>query len=239
MIMEKDKTAKKRLLIMYHLQKSLNRKRGNKFITNGFELIKRRPIEDLEFAVRKSIRYHTKRRRFFDRLHSGVVFITVLTSSGAFLALMSRESKVAEIFAAITPIISFLDIAYDFSGKSVMYDRLQKRFSNLLIRIIEVKPSLDSSHELEVEQLTIEQDEPPTLKALAIMCYNEQAFAENLSPIYKIPCIQTLLINFISFDYWRPKVISENKFDCNLGLFFALISPVFIIMAILLLQLYG
>lgn len=164
-------------------------------------------MNNIEFNIRRSIRYHTKRRRFFDKLHRIVVFLTVICGSSAFVALMSDNQKIATWVTLVITLVSLLDLAIDFSGKSVLHDNLQRKFSDLLNKTIVCDDSNQKLKELEVDRILIEKDEPTALKALNILCHNEQCIAQGHDKdLYDISFWRKLLRNFFSFDGWEPKL---------------------------------
>jgi len=160
----------------------------------------------LEFAARKSIRYLTKRKRFFDNWHYLNVAVTALSGSGAFASLMSGGTEtIAKVLTGITAIASSLDLAVGFSKRGKQYDNLQKRFSDLLIKIIQSEKTKESLVQLEAERLQIEKDEPPTLIALDIFCHNEECRAQNkLDSLYQFGWFRRCLMHWWSFEGWSP-----------------------------------
>src|ERR1051325_4876413 len=55
----------------------------------------------LDFGIHKSIRYHTKRRAFFDGLHRVAMLAAVIGGSGTFFALIGEKTHVGQIAALV------------------------------------------------------------------------------------------------------------------------------------------
>ena len=167
----------------------------------------------LEFAARKSIRYLTKRKRFFDNWHYFGVAVTALSGSGAFASLMSDGTNtIAKILTGITAVASSLDLAVGFSKRGKQYDRLQKRFSDLLIETIKSERTEQKLKQLEAERLQIEKDEPPTLVALDIFCHNEECLAQDQKDnLYKFDFFHRCLMHWWSFEGMPRVLVSAKK----------------------------
>lgn len=162
-------------------------------------------IEDLEFSIHKSLRYLTKRKGFFDSLHHLSVVTTMISSTIVFATLFANYQTASKWIMFLIILISTIDISVGFSKKVDLYDNLQRRFTSLLIDITVKSHTEDNLKKWEIERLLIEQDEPPVLKVLDLICHNEQAIAQGDNDnIYKVSRLQSFLRHFWSFDNWRP-----------------------------------
>ncbi len=86
------------------------------------------------FYLNKSIRYFSKKRRFFDSLHRTSQTIILAGGSSAFTALFSEFSKFALYATALITLISLIGYIFDFAGKMKLYDDLYRRTVNLASR---------------------------------------------------------------------------------------------------------
>ena len=68
----------------------------------------------LDFGVHKSIRYHVKRRAFFDVMHRVAMLIAVIGGSAAFFALIGEKTEVGQIAALTVAIATALDLIFAF-----------------------------------------------------------------------------------------------------------------------------
>lgn len=173
----------------------------------------KREADGIEFDVRKSIRYHSKRRAFFNAWHYISLVITALSGTAAFASLVSESDKTLALWlTGIIAVITVLDLSIGFSRHSDAYNNLERKFADLLIKITLNDPSEANNKEWKTERLLIEKDEPPTLKVLEQVCYNEEALAQG-TPEYicHIPWLMMRLRHFFLFDGWNPILLSEKE----------------------------
>jgi len=135
--------------------------------------------DNLLLDIRRSIRYHNRRRMFFERLH--VIFSTFILLSGmtAFTTLLSemKDGKEYAIYASfIVALFSAVDIVVGTSKKARLYLDLSRRFINLeKSMIINNEISEETINKFHAKRLDIESEEPPVLKVLDSICHNELA----------------------------------------------------------------
>ncbi len=128
----------------------------------------------LLFGVRRSARYHEKRVRFFERLNRIILFLNVAGGSAAVVsALSSLGYGWIVAFASLVAAASALDLAVDTGGRARLHGDLKRRFIELEKRMNATNPDHAALVELTNARLEIEQDEPPTLRTLDILCHNE------------------------------------------------------------------
>lgn len=176
-------------------------------------------LYSLEFAVRKSIRYHSKRRKFFDSLDYFTKCVTTLTGSSAFVALLPATTLIvygyplALILTAIVAFFSTCDLVFGFSKKSQLHDGLQRKFSALLRLILLNNPTDDLVRKWQAERIEIEQDEPTHLTLLTDVCHNEEAIALDRYDyvLAGIKGWRSYLINWFSFDNFHNYLVSRNN----------------------------
>ena len=138
----------------------------------------RENIEGLNFDIEKSMRYHQRRRSFYDKIHKGFMFIVVLLGSASFsgpvetLSLGSLSS--AEIFAAIITVLATCVLVWNPSHKARDHEMLFRQFGELAIGIrTATKPDRTSYDAWLKERMNIETNEPPIYWALEADCDNE------------------------------------------------------------------
>ncbi len=78
----------------------------------------------LDFGVHKSIRYHVKRRAFFDVMHRVAMLIAVIGGSAAFFALIGEKTEVGQIAALTVAIATALDLIFAFPENAREHDKL-------------------------------------------------------------------------------------------------------------------
>lgn len=127
----------------------------------------------LTFRVDKSMRYHQRRRAFFDRCHRWVMFAVILSGSAAFADLVDPT------YAAVAgALLAALDLTLGFGMKARDHQLLYQRFAELH-RKLRGRPETPAKavDALRDECFMIEADEPPTMVALEVDCHNETARA--------------------------------------------------------------
>lgn len=146
-------------------------------------------IEQLEFSVDRSRRYHSRRQAFFDLCHKTVMVTVLLGGSGAFIQLASNGKIFAQILTAIVALAGIADLIFAFSHRARDHEMLYRRFSQLANDIaITASPTEQNYRQWVSRRLEIEADEPPIYCALDVSCHNQvvQAWgvkAEKASPL--------------------------------------------------------
>lgn len=163
--------------------------------------------EDLLFGVRRSVRYHNRRRSFFDRLHTIASAMNVIFGSAAVALVVGKLHEAAVISAAIVAALSAIDLVVGFSTKARLHNDLSKRFIRLEQRLLACrKPSRAELQDLNAARLEIEMDEPPALRVLDSICHNElvRAMGAEEENFKKIGLVQRLFAQF--FDLWAHTI---------------------------------
>ncbi len=131
---------------------------------------------DLLYGVRRSVRYHMRRRRFIEQWNSVIIISSVIFGVVAVAALIQNDALdlrlttiIAEIGAIVLAISTF---------------RLARQHADLCKRFILLEKELTSLQVDESEyaglnhiRLDIEMDEPPVLHVLNKLCDNDMVRA--------------------------------------------------------------
>lgn len=163
----------------------------------------------LDFGVHKSIRYHVKRRAFFDVMHRVAMLIAVIGGSAAFFALIGEKTEVGQIAALTVAIATALDLVFAFPENAREHDKLAERFSDLAVELA-LAPSgaVDGRRlaELKGKRLALERGEPTALDALNVICHNEEAEARGYDrdQIYRVGWGQKIFAQLITFPWFHP-----------------------------------
>ena len=130
---------------------------------------------DLLFGVRRSIRYHDRRERFFGLLHRLVAFSWILLGSYlayAYNGIDESQNTTCLVLTLALVAVSAADLVWGFAAKMALHQQLCHEFTNLETAI--VTDSGDSRYsEYKSRRTAIESREPPKLHALDILCHNE------------------------------------------------------------------
>ena len=130
---------------------------------------------NLLFGVRRSIRYHNARRKFFDRCHKITTAISLIFGSAAIFTVLSNAGEVYTIAAAaLVSIVAALDLVVGNADKARLHHDLSKRFIALEREIVSVREPTDEDLNLwTATRLGIESEEPPVKRVLDAMMHND------------------------------------------------------------------
>lgn len=157
----------------------------------------------LLFDVRRSVRYHNSRRAFYDRLDQVSNMLSVMLGSTAIYGVLEQSWKTVSLIAlGLVTGLSAINLVLASSQRARLHFDLARQFVELEKAIIKAAPNEEQLLELTDKRLTIEMDEPPVLRVLDALCYNEQVRAMGYSPEHqaKIGWFQRMMAPF--FD-WR------------------------------------
>lgn len=141
-------------------------------------------LHRLLFGVKRSVRYHAKRRQFFERCHRLIKIFALIAGSAAFVSVVKDNKLLAVTCTLITTFFSALDMIIKFSENARIHTELAQEFVDLQQMIVAVDEA-KSAVELQVilrglmaSRLKIETKEPPILRVLDTLCHNELLRAE-------------------------------------------------------------
>ncbi|OGT19263.1 MAG: hypothetical protein A2342_02460 [Gallionellales bacterium RIFOXYB12_FULL_54_9] len=134
----------------------------------------------LLFDVRRSVRYHDRRRSFFEQLHQITGGLTVLLSGSVLFDIARPGDSPSWLLAvsAIAAVLAAWDMVVGYAAKTSLHRDLKKRFAALEMDIVGGVESDETFAAYSLERLRIEQDEPPIYRALDLLCHNELLRAE-------------------------------------------------------------
>ena len=136
----------------------------------------------LQFNLGRSIRYHSRRRKFFYFWDTFTTFCSLVFSSTATYGVLSTNGKITLISGAIVTIFSSLSLVIGFSNKARDHFDFVKQYS--LLERMSIKEVLSEKllKQITDEKLSIESTEPVVLRVLNEMCWNEEAKAQGIKP---------------------------------------------------------
>ena len=158
---------------------------------------------ELVFDIRRSIRYHHRRRRHYQNIHNAVLFVALVSNSAAITAMWSGLLP-TQSFAAILPgvVVSVL-IGFDFVigslQKSGLHTDLARQFTELEKQLVGVTDDdIELLAGVQRQRLTIEVTEPPILQVLDTLCYNDEVRAQGYDKGRQIPvgAVQRFVADF-------------------------------------------
>ncbi|ENA0199942.1 hypothetical protein ABFI44_002106 [Salmonella enterica] len=132
--------------------------------------------EGLLFDVRRSVRYHNRRRACFDRLDQTTNVLSLIFGSAAIYGVLSQaNANWAVLSAAIVTVFSAVNLVVGSSQRARAHFDFARKFFELEQKMMLMPEVTDESLRLiTAERLSIEKDEPPVLRVLDSICYNEQ-----------------------------------------------------------------
>ena len=166
----------------------------------------------LLFGVRRSIRYHHRRRLFFDRLHQISTFLSAATGTATVASLLANASSLALLFGISVAVFSVIDLVVGAPQAARLHHDLARKFIALEKAMTAcTNPSQEDMIRFTNERLDIESEEPPVLKVLDAICHNELIRALGHDPKYyaKITWYQRLFAHF--FDIREHKIQLQTE----------------------------
>ena len=134
----------------------------------------------LLFDVRRSVRYHDRRRAFYEQLHQITSLLTVLMAGSVFfdLAKPVETANWLQAISVLAAIFAALDMVIGYSKRALLHSSLRERFALLEIDMVmgDAEDATWLNHQRV--RLMIEKDEPPVYKVLDGLCRNELLEAE-------------------------------------------------------------
>lgn len=130
----------------------------------------------LLFAVRRSARYHVRRRQFFDRMDFATKFLIIITGGATVISVNAESHNPwAKVFGSLVAVFSAIDLIIGCSGAARDHHDLVRRFLELEkeINLHSKAPNEELLIKLCNKRLEIEADEPPKLRILDLLCHNE------------------------------------------------------------------
>ncbi len=159
---------------------------------------------DVLFGVRLSIRYHAKRREFFETLHNLSSFTAVVLGSATAWAFLGDHRLLGMTAAMVVTFFGGLELVLGTIKRSHDHTDLGRKFTELEKRLLEDR-SESAVLEVERQRLDIQADEPPVLRVLSVICHNEQLRAQGFDELedsdefVPVTWIQRLLSQLVDF----------------------------------------
>ena len=133
-------------------------------------------VHDLLFAARRSVRYHTRRSLFFDRLNLSASAVSVLFGSAAMAALLGNAGQGWVMAAAgVVTLLSTINLVVGSTRMARLHADLARDFVALEKTIVssEKDGQAPAPADWLAKRLDIEAEEPPVLRVLDTLCHND------------------------------------------------------------------
>ncbi len=131
---------------------------------------------ELLFGVRRSVRYHSHRRRFFDSLGKFIKIFTVIGGVGTITTLLGRAPAIwTLVYAAAAGLFSTIDLVIGCAGSAKLHSDLAREFIQLERQMTKAGANLSDEQlgDFVCRRLEIEEKEPTILRVLDLVCHNE------------------------------------------------------------------
>ena len=164
-------------------------------------------LSDLLFGVRRSIRYHNHRRRFFDSLDKFTKILSAVAGSATIAAALGQSSFWTISLAAFVAIFSAINLVIGAGQAARLHSDLAKRFAALeRDMVLSNAATKDQLSKFVAERLMIEAEEPPIMRVLDSQCYNELCKALGYDDCHsvKVDPVQALFSQIV--DLWPSKI---------------------------------
>lgn len=132
----------------------------------------------LLFDLRRSVRYHDRRRAWFELLHRMAGLSALLLCAAVLFSAAGTTPAPPWLAAlAIAAGLVGVDVLAGFASSAARHQSLRARFIMLEAALL-----ADPAANHHITRLHIEADEPPIYRALDLLCHNEQMRADGHPP---------------------------------------------------------
>jgi hypothetical protein len=157
----------------------------------------------LLFGVQRSVRYHARRRQFFDRIGFITNFLTVISGGATVTVSIGPEPHriYTIIFGSLVAFFAAIDLIVGCSKTARDHNDLCRDFLGLQREIILAGNEITEKqiNEFIGKRLEIEEAEPPKLRVLDILCHNEliKASGKNIGHMVEVGKLQRWLADVL------------------------------------------
>lgn len=149
----------------------------------AFEVADEAKLNQLEFSVSVSVRYHSKRRAWFDALARWPSVVSLIAGSAAFVSISQGMPTLATVASAATALFGGANLVFGFAERARRHDELVRKFTLLAAEIAETaSPSHSDLRRWMGAKYRIEAEEPSPNNVLNVLCHNEEAEARGYGP---------------------------------------------------------
>lgn len=162
--------------------------------------------DSLLFDVRRSVRYHERRRNFYETWNLTTSALSLLFGSAAIYLVLKDHETLTVIAAAVVAVASTVDLVVNTSRMAHLHSDLCRRFIELeKTMVLHANRTTDDYNRIWAARLDIEKDEPPIKRIVDIICHNELVFAGGYdeSCYQPIPLYKRLSAHCFNWNY-RP-----------------------------------
>ena len=154
---------------------------------------------DLLFSIRRSVRYHMHRRRFYEAWNTYTITVALVGGSVSLVAFLGNYlHDYLPIFLAFVSLVAIIDLAFGPTvRKAGHHGELARCFIEL--EKIFAKGENLTKDQIEVatkQRLEIEASEPPIMRLLDVMCHYEiMKSIGHEKPLPRIPLWRRIIVH--------------------------------------------
>jgi hypothetical protein len=164
-------------------------------------------VEAIQFSVHVAMRYHLRRRAWYDRFHRASALVLALAGSSCAVAILGDLLPVAEVLSLGVAVAGAAELAFDFTGRARAEDALYRRFNALACDITAALDRTEAKlREWNARRLLIKADADDRLEVLRRMCHDLEAEARGYGPAarYRLWGVQRLFAQIASLPPLHP-----------------------------------
>ena len=170
------------------------------------------------FGVRRSVRYHVHRRRFFEFLTTATTTISFFGATGvgiSYYANVPGYEWLPVLFGGLVALVNALALSIGTSRMANLHADLARSFIDLESRFDPLGPLGDEDYQKRVnERLSIEANVPPTKRLLDVMCHFELMRAMGYKDKHpKIPWCRRIMANVLSQTTYAVSLQDQMEAD--------------------------
>lgn len=163
------------------------------------------------FGIRRSIRYHIKRRQHFDRWSRRIAILGTVSGVGTVTTLLGKAGEIwTLVFASAVSVFSILDLVVRTGDAAKVHADLARQFIDIEKGIVTVGApiTMEMLRQFEAKRLEVEAEEPPPLRVLDCVCHNEllRAMGYDESEKVDLTFLQRLFANYLD---WFPSSLRK------------------------------
>ena len=159
-------------------------------------------LHELTCRIRRSIRYHRARERFFRTWASAIAFISLVSGSSVVAAILTEMLVYFALTAgAVVALTQAAEMAFGISAKASTHNGLAVEFSALEAAMARVPDPDEAARRRFLEDtLRIEMREPPIKRYLDLICHNQVARAMGSDDVESLAWWQRLFAQYLNGD---------------------------------------
>lgn len=163
----------------------------------------------LSFSVQRSVRYHERRRNFYETWSMLTSGASLLFGSAAIATVLKGHENWVVFFSLLVAVLSTVDLVIGTTKMAHSHSDLGKRFIDLQKKMtLCSKPTADDYNSMCADRLDIEKDEPPIKRIVDVICHNELVYALGYPETahLDVPWYKRLTAHFIN---WHNRPLTK------------------------------